>query len=200
MYELGMSSDGRREPVFGEPVANAADISLSMDNGASYSAEPRDPFVLDDDHDMDAGAILMRSGIVIALALAAFGGYKFHQGNHVSTQTAGEIRTDWAGRPLATNDQGNLVWPDGQDKAPRNIDLTKTASIDSKPKPKVIEAKPIPIGKKVSANAKFHIVESGDTLSAIARNYKVSTADIMEINSIENPRRIKPGMKLYVTR
>jgi len=198
MYELGMSSDGRREPVFDDFTPTTGGSTASLENGSTYRTTPSDPFVLEEETGADAAAILMRAGIVVALVLGAFGGYKYHQGTTLDNQIAGQTRTDWAGRPLATNEQGDLIWPDG--KAPRKIDLTTTASIKSRPTPKVIEAKPDLVSGKISADAKFHIVESGDTLSAISRKYKVSTAGIMEINKIENPRRIKPGMKLYVTR
>lgn len=199
MYEIGMSSDGRKEPVFDNALPAESAISPQVNLAQGHNTIISDPFIYEEEPAADSAAILLRCGIVVAVALGAFGGYRYHQANVMDTQIAGEMRTDWAGRPLATNDAGDLVWPNDK-AAPRNIDLTTTASIPSKQEPKVIEAEPLPIGGAINKNAKFHVVESGDTLSAIARAHKVSTSDIMEINSIENPRRIKPGMKLYVTR
>ncbi|MDJ0613111.1 MAG: LysM peptidoglycan-binding domain-containing protein [Rhizobiaceae bacterium] len=191
-----MSSDGRKEPVFGDPKSMTGDAVPSIDTGATFAPSPSAPFLLEDEPGPDASAILMRSGIVIALVLAAFGGYKYHLGTKVDSQIADHSRTDWTGGPVATNESGNLILPTGSNKATRQIDLTTTASITSKPEPRVTEIETIRSGTA----PKFHIVESGDTLSAIARTYEISTTDIMTINKIENPRLIKPGMKLFVTK
>ncbi len=41
-------------------------------------------------------------------------------------------------------------------------------------------------------------VRRGDTLDAIARRYGVRVRDLMEINGIQNPRRLRPGQRLRV--
>ena len=41
-------------------------------------------------------------------------------------------------------------------------------------------------------------VRRGDTLDAIARRYGVRVQDLMEINGIQNPRRLRPGQQLRV--
>jgi lipoprotein NlpD len=48
------------------------------------------------------------------------------------------------------------------------------------------------------AVAAFHIVRRGETLSAIARRYRVSVASLMEANGIRDPRRIQVGTALRV--
>lgn len=200
MYELGMSSDNRREPTFDTefyaPEEAAPTVALApqqSDNEPMYIEEAGP----------DVAAILMRSGIIIAIAIGSLGAYKFYQGSHVDNQLANtSARYDWAGRPLATNEQGDLVWPKDK-KNVRQIDTTKTASVKKESKVTLVTSKPSPVKTQqlqVSAIAKTYVVQPGDTLSAIGRLHKISANTIMEINAIENPRKIRPGMKLYVSR
>lgn len=46
----------------------------------------------------------------------------------------------------------------------------------------------------------MYFVKSGDTLWNIAKQFKVCMNDIINLNSLENPDRIKPGDRLYIMR
>ena len=48
-------------------------------------------------------------------------------------------------------------------------------------------------------DASFHTVVSGDRLSKIAQQYKVSLKDLMEWNQLKDPNRIRVGQKLQVS-
>ncbi len=43
-----------------------------------------------------------------------------------------------------------------------------------------------------------HVVQPGDTLYALARNYKVSVSDIVDANKLSNPDRLAIGSKLLI--
>lgn len=43
-----------------------------------------------------------------------------------------------------------------------------------------------------------HVVESGQTLSAIAQAYKVNVKSIMKANKIKDPTRIRVGQELFI--
>ncbi|MNJ98401.1 Membrane-bound lytic murein transglycosylase D precursor [compost metagenome] len=50
----------------------------------------------------------------------------------------------------------------------------------------------------VSADGRYHIVQSGDSLYTIARKYQTSVAALQRLNNIKRGRLIKVGMKLRV--
>lgn len=58
-----------------------------------------------------------------------------------------------------------------------------------------VEVLPTP---KVEAvvESKAYVVKSGDSLGSIAKRFKVSTKDIIKLNSITNPNKIRVGQKL----
>lgn len=45
-----------------------------------------------------------------------------------------------------------------------------------------------------------HIVNEGETLSAIAAAYKVKPAAIIEVNDLKNPNALRKGQKLFIPR
>ncbi len=190
MYEVCMSANRRIEPNFDQTPE-------------IWTEEPPiclgpECLVYEEDTSNGIGGLLMKSGLVILFSVMAYGGYQFIKDSNTDQQLANSKPTyDWSGKPTQTNNNGELVALNDQNRTVRKIDLTKTGSIK-----KITSriGKPVPIKPKISVNAKFHIVQSGDTLSAIGRKFKISSADIMEINAIENPRKIKPGMKLYISR
>lgn len=47
---------------------------------------------------------------------------------------------------------------------------------------------------------KVHTVQRGETLSRISRKTKVSVKELMQINGIKDPNRIRPGMELRLSR
>ncbi|NNM31273.1 MAG: LysM peptidoglycan-binding domain-containing protein, partial [Akkermansiaceae bacterium] len=47
-------------------------------------------------------------------------------------------------------------------------------------------------------NSTIYVVKSGDTISAIARRFGVSTQTLLSVNKIRNANRIAVGMKLKI--
>lgn len=183
MYELGMSAEGACYPDF-DMVIEISEDQIPQ-TGESITPTPTDPdlFFLEEEQVVDIGAVVIRSSIVVAFALALLGGLQFYQGSKIGDQIV--IDKARYGEPYAA--------ASGQSLSPRSIDLTTTGSIYGKPK--VVETKYVP--EPISPS--FHVVVAGDTLSEIGRKYQVSAKKIMVLNDIDNPRRIRPGMKLVVT-
>jgi LysM repeat protein len=63
------------------------------------------------------------------------------------------------------------------------------------PAPKAAEPVPAP---KVAGDGVRHVVQSGETLGVIARNYGVRQADIAVANRITDPARIRAGTELII--
>ena len=53
---------------------------------------------------------------------------------------------------------------------------------------------------KASSTTKYHTVDDGDTLGAIAIKYKVTTKQIVEWNKLSNPDALRIGQKLRVSK
>ena len=53
--------------------------------------------------------------------------------------------------------------------------------------------------KSSTAAAKYHTVEAGETLGAIAKKYSVTTKQLIEWNKLENPDALSIGQKLRVS-
>lgn len=59
--------------------------------------------------------------------------------------------------------------------------------------------KAIEEAKKAAQKSGYeHIVQSGETISAIAQAYKVSAQSILKANKIKDPTKIRVGQKLFV--
>lgn len=72
----------------------------------------------------------------------------------------------------------------GAGKAAPNGVAAGTASVDAASAPK--------------AEGVEHVVQSGESLSVIARRYDVKTGDLALANGITDPKKIKAGMKLVI--
>ncbi|GIN96132.1 hypothetical protein J6TS1_20020 [Siminovitchia terrae] len=59
------------------------------------------------------------------------------------------------------------------------------------------ETKPSAANKKPASNT--HTVKAGDTLSAIAKKYKTTVAELVKINGIKNPDLIQVGQKIKLS-
>lgn len=177
MLHLGMSADGRKEPIF--------EVQNAPENEPVRSLSGLSDYILEDEPHAGLGKIVIRSAFVVLFGVACVAGYHFVDNS----------RTD---RQLATN----TTKPFSEDAAPSNIrkiDLTQTGSI-KKDASKLVLERPIPIDLDKTTGQKVHVVKPGDTLSAISREHKISAQEIIALNGIENPRLIKPGMKLKVSR
>jgi LysM repeat protein len=52
--------------------------------------------------------------------------------------------------------------------------------------------------RKISGEGYEHVVEPGQTISAIAAAYGVRAGDIMEANGISDPSKLRAGQKLFI--
>lgn len=69
--------------------------------------------------------------------------------------------------------------------------LVGGSSGGSRPKPSAPK-------KPVSGEGYEHVVQAGETLSAIAAAYNVRSADIIDANNLQNPNQLKAGQKLFI--
>lgn len=176
MYEVCMSAERRVEPTF-ESNAPAwegpAPVSLGSDD-----------LIYQEDTSNSFSGLLIKSGLVVLLAISTFAGYQFFKGSGETKQIAHITPQE-----VDNTDQKKI----------RKIDLTTTASI-SKPESRLGKPVPIDAAKPQNSGKLFHVVQSGDTLSAIGKKFKIKTTELMEMNGIEDARRLKLGMKLIVSK
>ena len=57
---------------------------------------------------------------------------------------------------------------------------------------------PKPFGGPVEAERAIHIVQEGESLYGIARQYRVTVQDLLELNELQPADVIVPYQKLYV--
>ena len=55
-----------------------------------------------------------------------------------------------------------------------------------------------PLAEKKSSSSKYHVVKAGESLSAIARKYKISLPGLCKLNKLSKKHVIHPGDKLRV--
>ncbi|NQY99755.1 MAG: transglycosylase SLT domain-containing protein [Bdellovibrionales bacterium] len=60
------------------------------------------------------------------------------------------------------------------------------------------ELKNLPAAKLSGFSGEIHRIQSGETISGIARRYGVKQRTLMDMNNISNPRRIRAGQKLMI--
>lgn len=83
--------------------------------------------------------------------------------------------------------------PDTQDVEERAPEAP-VAKAPSKPKPSV----PVPSNTAARDSGEIYTVVKGDNPVAIARKFRVSYNDLMQINNIEDPRLLQIGQKLKI--
>ncbi len=190
MYEVCMSADGRVEPDFSqEPQKWIGEAPASL--GVEC-------LMYEENHSSSTTALLIKSGFVVLFTLSIYAGYQLLKQTSAHPKLASTEQSVEPSKNSTTNSIGQqLTELENQSKSIRKIDLTTTGSISKTSEP---IGKPTPIKPQLTTDAKFHVVQPGDTLSAIGRKFKIKTAEIMELNAIENARLIKPGMKLIVSR
>jgi len=73
----------------------------------------------------------------------------------------------------------------------------------AEPVAKLPETMPAPIPEQpavapapVKAEPKYYVIKAGDNLALIAKRFNVSVKDIVTMNHLANPSKIKPGQKL----
>jgi LysM repeat protein len=89
-------------------------------------------------------------------------------------------------------------------EAPQQTVMPPTAPV-AEPVAKLPEPLPAPIPEQpvvapapVKAEPKYYVIKAGDNLALIAKRFNVSVKDIVTMNHISNPSKIKPGQKLVL--
>lgn len=68
-----------------------------------------------------------------------------------------------------------------------------TPAPEAQPTPVMVGASPAP-----GDTSNTHVVTKGETLTSIAKHYKVSVADLEKVNKIENDRMLQIGQTLVI--
>ena len=102
--------------------------------------------------------------------------------------------------PILTSIVGSLTTPSEATPTP-SVEATPTASPTESPTPSPSPSEspsptPSPSPSGSPEVPKTYVVRSGDTLSGIALSLDVSMADLIALNGITDPNKIKPGQVL----
>ena len=189
MYEVCMSADSRVEPDFSqEPQKWIGDPPASL--GVEC-------LMYEETDTSSTSSLLIKSGFVILFSISVYAGYQvIKQGSANQQLVNNELNVETTSGATSKGIGQQITELENQAKEIRTIDMTTTGSVKKAPQP---ADKIVPVTPETSTDAKFHVVQPGDTLSAIGRKFQIKTSEIMKLNAIENPRRIKPGMKLIVS-
>lgn len=102
--------------------------------------------------------------------------------------------------PIVTSLIGSLTTPGEATPAP-SIEATPTSNPTESPTPSPSPSvspspSPSPSPSGSPAVPKTYVVQSGDTLSGIALSLDISMADLIALNGITDPNKIRPGQVL----
>ena len=98
--------------------------------------------------------------------------------------------------PIVTSIVGALTTP-GEATPTPSVEATPTASPTESPTPSPSPTEsPTPSPSGSPEVPKTYVVRSGDTLSGIALSLDISMADLIALNGITDPNKIKPGQVL----
>jgi LysM repeat protein len=100
--------------------------------------------------------------------------------------------------PIVTSIIGSLTTPGEANPTP-SIEATPTSSPTESPTPSPSPSaspSPSPSPSGSPEVPKTYVVQSGDTLSGIALSLDISMADLIALNGITDPNRIRPGQVL----
>lgn len=91
---------------------------------------------------------------------------------------------------------GGTVLANNPAQAAKSVDKHHDNQFKTQPQPQMV------ISPSTAASVREHVVQSGETLSSIARHYGLTPKALAEWNNISNPSLIRPGMaiKLYESR
>jgi LysM repeat protein len=148
------------------------------------------------DYDMSEPNMKLSRALLIVLVLhvvavsgiIAFNAIKTRQASFLArastSKTVAEVK------PVAKPDKVA-----SEDKAP--VPHSPAKPID-KEKPKVDRPQPIEHASAPADSGKVHIVVKGDNPVTIAKKFKVAYDDLMEINHIQDPRKLQIGTRLLI--
>jgi LysM repeat protein len=107
-----------------------------------------------------------------------------------SAATKDELAALRADLNVVKNDQGKL-----RDEIVSELS-TKIKTIADKQRAEIAAAEKA--AKAAQKSGYTHVVEAGQTISAIAQAYKVSASSILKANRIKDPTKIRVGQELFI--
>lgn len=66
------------------------------------------------------------------------------------------------------------------------------------PAPAAVKPVPAPVEAQRDGKGRFHILQKGETLYGLARQYNVKAQKIIELNQFKDPNRLSAGTKVYI--
>jgi len=159
--------------------------------------------------------IVLLLHIVAVSGIIAFNAIKTRESSFVpaSSANAGSKPSTTVGAAAHTDDAKPQVVPAQRENAPRadptlSHSASKAASMDdhandasvaTRPSRKTTPSREATAGKPVSSG-KTYVVKKGDNPVTIAKKLKVPYDDLMALNHIEDPRKLRIGQKLQIPR
>ena len=82
--------------------------------------------------------------------------------------------------------------------APKTFGVRSTNTPAASPSPAAQIKRAQPVGNAADASHKTYVVARGDNPVTIARKFKVSYDDLISLNHIDDPRKLRIGQKLLI--
>ena len=120
--------------------------------------------------------IVLLLHVVAVSGIIAFNAIKTHQPATIASSSATSVSTKTT------------------DSESHSATASHTASPKPSPEKEVRKAKPV----TAAESGKTYVVAKGDTPVNIAKKFKVSYDELLEINHIDDPRKLKIGQKLII--
>jgi LysM repeat protein len=149
--------------------------------------------------------IVLLLHVVAVSGIIAFNVIKTRQRSFVPAEPVGSAATSTAAAAQSTQSSGT--------SSPRPAPVPGGSGLRDGVKPSVLRAipvtpdehksghtKPAEHAKVPASSGKIYTVAKGDNPVKIARNLKVSYEDLITLNHIEDPRKLKVGQKLLIPR
>jgi len=132
--------------------------------------------------------------------------------NVIKTRQRSFVPTELAASPAASTTAATVQSTQGSGTpSPRSTPLPRESGLRRGVKPSVLPAKPVTTdehksghtkpaehAKVPASSGKVYTVNKGDNPVKIARKLKVSYEDLITLNHIEDPRKLKVGQKLLI--
>jgi LysM repeat protein len=182
-----------RKPAKGTPrkrLRAGAQRSAAKYSEEDYSAEEPNVKL------SRAFVVVLLLHVVAVGGIFAFSALKDHQSGSAAAKPEPVIQKPGVAQANATRDSGALDKASGKTVPP---DVQKL--VDTPHAPGGGNAKAQNAGgtqENAGESAKVYVVQRGDSPAGIARKFKVSYADLLRTNNIEDPKRLQIGQKLVI--
>jgi len=147
--------------------------------------------------------IVLLLHVVAVSGIIAFNVIKTRERSFVPAESAGSAATSTGVSVQSTQSSGT--------SSPRPVPAPRESALRDGVKPQILPAKPVTTDEHKSgrtkpvehpkvprSTGKVYTVAKGDNPVKIARKLKVSYEDLITLNHIEDPRKLKVGQKLLI--